>query len=404
MQWQLRICLRTSGAVILNTALWLAVFANASHAQTFTTLYDFTGGADGGQPYRGHLTLDDKGNLHGNTAGGGDTTCNPPYGCGVLFTVDPNGKETVLHTFTGPDGAEPYVSVVDATGNIYGVTEYGGNGPCGSGMGPSGCGAIFKHGRSGKEAVLYSFTGSPDGSIPGPGLIRDAAGNFYGTTELGGTGGDGTVFRVDKTGKETVLHSFSGTDGKFPISGLVRDRAGNLYGTAWLGGAFGNGTVFKLDKKGNETVLYSFANGTSDGQQPFAGPILGPGNNLYGTTASGGAFGYGTVFKVNRQSGKESILYSFAGVPTDGSSPYAELTIDAAGNLYGTTWSGGASGDGTIFKFDTTTGKETVLHSFNGSDGRLIYGALVRNAAGNLYGTALIGGTFGYGTVFKLTP
>lgn len=395
----------TLQATICIVGLVPAFLGSASHAQTFTVLHVFTGGSDGGQPYLGHLALDKKGNLRGNAAGGGDTICNPPYGCGVIFKLHPSGKETVSYTFTGPDGAEPYLgTVVDATGNTYGITEYGGSGACGGGMGPSGCGTVFKQERNGKETVLYSFAGSPDGSIPGPGLIRDAAGNLYGTTELGGTSADGTVFKVDPTGKETVLHSFSGTDGKFPIAGLVRDRVGNLYGTTLMGGAFGNGTVFKVDTTGKESVLHSFADGTTDGQDPFAGLVLSAAGNLYGTTVFGGAFGYGTVFRVNRHTGAEKVLYSFAGASTDGSDPYAELVMDTAGNLYGTTWNGGAFSAGTIFKLNTTTHQETVLHSFTGTDGKLIYGALVRDAAGNLYGTALAGGTFDYGTVFRLTP
>jgi uncharacterized repeat protein (TIGR03803 family) len=233
--------------------------------------------------------------------------------------------------------------------------------------------------------------------------VRDAAGNLYGTTELGGTFDDGTVFRIDPSGAETVLYSFAGSsDGEWPTGGLVRDKKGNLYGTTELGGADNVGTVFMLDSAGQETVMHSFGAG-SDGAIPFAGLAHDAAGNLYGATQSGGAHNYGAVFTISRATGQESVLYSFAGAPGDGSSPYATLVVDAKGNLYGTTWNGGANDDGTVFKLDPA-GDETLLHSFAGSDGRQIYGGLVLDAAGNLYGTALLGGINDNGTVFKLTP
>jgi uncharacterized repeat protein (TIGR03803 family) len=319
-----------------------------------------------------------------------------------VFTLSPDGVETVLHTFTGPDGAEPFIGfVAEANGNMYGTAEYGGNGACV--LGPSGCGVVFKLDPHGNQTVVYSFANSPDGSIATPGLIIDPAGNLYGTTEEGGASGDGTVFKLDATGKETVLHSFSSTDGEFPFSGVIRDKVGNLYGTAWQGGAFSSGAVFKLDTTGKESTLYSFKGGFSDGQGPFGGLTLSPTGNLYGTTTLGGTFGLGMVFEVNPRTGAERVLHNFAGAP-DGAEPYAQLVADAAGNLYGTTWTGGAFSDGTVFKLNPTTGKETILHSFNGTDGNLIYGSLVLDGLGNLYGTTLVGGTFNHGTVFKLTP
>lgn len=375
----------------------------SAQAQTFTVLYEFTGASDGAHPYRGSLLVDNKGNVYGAASGGGNTACNPSFGCGVLFKINSKARESVLYTFNGsPDGAEPYVTAIaNPAGGGYAIAEYGGTGPCVRGL--SGCGAIIKIDGTGKESVLYSFEGSPDGTYPQPGLVRDAAGNLYGTTELGGTFDDGTVFRIDPSGAETVLYSFAGSsDGEWPTGGLVRDKKGNLYGTTELGGADNVGTVFMLDSAGQETVMHSFGAG-SDGAIPFAGLAHDAAGNLYGATQSGGAHNYGAVFTISRATGQESVLYSFAGAPGDGSSPYATLVVDAKGNLYGTTWNGGANDDGTVFKLDPA-GDETLLHSFAGSDGRQIYGGLVLDAAGNLYGTALLGGINDNGTVFKLTP
>jgi uncharacterized repeat protein (TIGR03803 family) len=204
--------------------------AEAQVGPTFNLLYSFKSITTGEFPYAG-LVRDTAGNLYGTTYYGGDTQCLHFGGCGTVFKVDTTGKETVLHSFTGSaDGKFPTAGVVrDAAGNLYTTTKGGGT---------SGNGSVFKLDTTGKETVLYSFTGSPDGSGPGN-LIRDTNGNLYGTTAYGGMSGNGTVFKVDTTGKETVLHSFAGTggDGANPYAGLVRDAAGNLYGTTFLGGA-----------------------------------------------------------------------------------------------------------------------------------------------------------------------
>ena len=278
--------------------------------------------------------------------------------------------------------------------------------------------------------------------MPYAGLIQDAAGNLYGTTNQGGGNRNGgTVFEVDSTGHETVLYSFCSAsgcpDGAAPYAGLIQDAAGNLYGTtsaggADVGGGYG-GTVFKVDNTGHETVLYSFCSvggaNCTDGQQPGGGLIQDAAGNLYGTTSTGGANagplgqGGGTVFKVD-STGHETVLYSFCSAPncTDGSYPMAGLIQDAAGNLYGTTTSGGATacnapyGCGTVFKLDNT-GHETVLYTFcsapNCTDGaEPAYAGLIQDAAGNLYGTTRLGpyvsdpnspcNPWGCGMVFKL--
>jgi uncharacterized repeat protein (TIGR03803 family) len=241
--------------------------------------------------------MDAAGNLYGTTYYGG------AYFGGTVFKLDTSGTETVLYNFTGADGLDPDGGLIlDKAGNLYGTASSGGAG---------GFGTVFKLNTSGMT-VLYSFTGGADGSNPSSGLVMDAAGNFYGTTVFGGGYGcrsncGGTVFMVDKTGKETVLYSFlGGTDGNNPYSGLVRDAAGNLYGTTLYGGGDGCagrgcGTVFMVDKTGKEIILHSFTGGT-DGGSP--GDLVRAAGNLYGITKYGGNLscnppnGCGVVFKV----------------------------------------------------------------------------------------------------------
>lgn len=206
-----------------------------------TVLYSFTGGADGGFPEAG-LVLDAAGNLYGTTESGGDTSCGPPSGCGTVFKVDKAGNETVLHAFAGgTDGSTPLAGLVrDAVGDLYGTTVSGGSG----GTSCGGCGTVFKVDRSGTETVLYSFAGDPDGASPEGGLIQDGEGNLYGTTAGGGANFNGTVFKLDKTGIETILYNFAGqADGTGPAGTLARDAAGILYGTTSGGGGI-NGTEF----------------------------------------------------------------------------------------------------------------------------------------------------------------
>ena len=384
------------GPVLAALLTLLCVLAPAVLAQTFSVLRQFKSGPGGINPYAG-VVLDGKGNLYGTTSNDGAFTC------GTVFRLNAAGKEKVLYSFTGigGDGAFPwYGSLVrDSSGNLYGTTTSGGiyDQFC-----LFGCGTVFKVDASGKETVLYRFTGTGGDSYePWAGLVRDSTGNLYGMTPFGGPGW-GMVFKVDPTGKETILYGFTGsTDGGNPLGGLVRDAKGNLYGTTSYGGSSFAGNVFKLDPTGTETVLYSFT-GSTDGNSPSGGLIRDSAGNLYGTTFLGGAAGYGTVFKVNTQ-GQETVLYSFTG-GADGLNPsYGNLVRDSAGNLYGTTPQGGSSDFGVVFKIDTT-GKETVLHSFSGSDGKIPYGTLARDKAGNLYGTTYEGGAYGGGVVFKIAP
>jgi uncharacterized repeat protein (TIGR03803 family) len=247
-------------------------------------------------------------------------------------------------------------------------------------------------------SVLSNFTGS-SGAYPYGGLMQDSAGNLYGTTYWGGSFSAGTIFAV-LYGVEPVLHSFGGSDGSIPKGGLVRDQNGVIYGTTQEGGISGFGTVFAVSNTGSLTTLYSFAGGTSDGEYPYGGLARDAVGNLYGTTASGGLFGLGTVWKLST-SGTETVMYNFSG--TDGANPaYGSLMLDKIGNLYGVTAYGGTSNDGVIFLI-TTGGSFSVLHNFTGADGSLPYGTPVQDGNGNLYGTAAQGGSYGGGTVWKLT-
>ncbi len=268
-------------------------------------------------------------------------------GCGTVFKLDSKGKQTVLHMFTGiSDGAYPNGNLIqDAKGNFYGTTGNGG-GLCGI-----GCGTVFRVDATAKECVIYRFSGSSDGNSPRAGIVRDAKDNIYGTTYLGGdltcgAEGCGTVFKIDSIGKESVIHTFTGgTDGYYPFAALVTDGA-TLVGATASSGAFGFGTVFQVDKTGAKTVLYSFAGG-SDGANPVANLVRDAAGNLYGTTQNGGAFNWGTVFKLD-SAGHETVLYSFTG-GTDGRNPSACVIVDSAGNLYGTTNTGGIADRGTVF-------------------------------------------------------
>jgi uncharacterized repeat protein (TIGR03803 family) len=366
----------------------------SAQGQTFKILHSFTGETDGAFPYAG-LVQDSEGNFYGTTLSGEGKS-----GLGTVFELSKTGKETVLYTFTGgADGAFPNGGVIrDAEGSLYGTTTFGGDTTCNS----RGCGVVFKLSATGTETVLHTFTGGTDGEYPYAGVIRDSDGNLYGTTKDGGAT-HGTVFKVSSSGEETILHSFTGLpDGGFPYGGLIQDAKGNLYGTTSLGGAYSSGTVFELNTAGEESVLFSFS-GAADGGNPWAGVIRDAAGNLYGT-AEGGASGNGVVFKLS-PAGKETVLYNFKGRP-DGRDPKGGLIRDAEGNLYGTTFIGGAYTRGTVFKL-SAAGKETVLHSFckqsGCPDGQEIWSGLIQDAKGNLYGTAYFGGASGVGSVFELT-
>jgi uncharacterized repeat protein (TIGR03803 family) len=335
-------------------------------------------------------------------------------------------QERILHSLNSKIGTQPAASLIfDAAGILYGTAEYGGT---------HAAGTVFeftpKPNGVWDAKSLHSFNNNgKDGTDPNGVLVSDAAGNLYGTTHEGGKynciDGCGSVFELVRKASgawtEKVLYSFNdnGTDGTYPDGGLIFDATGNLYGTTAGGGANGHGAVFELTLQPNgkwtDTILHSFnANGT-DGYLPEAGLIFDAAGNLYGTTYEGGADFYGTVFALTPAGGgvwNETILHNF-GNGTDGSEPEASLVFDAAGNLYGTTYRGGTNGSGTAFELTPAGGgawNETVLHNFgSGTDGANPTAALIFDSAGNLYGTTSAspydgGGTQYDGTAFELTP
>jgi uncharacterized repeat protein (TIGR03803 family) len=352
----------------------------------------------------------------------------------ICLSVNAHSQvETVLHSFAnGPGGGYPIGSLTfDPQGNLYGVTQDGGNlhGFCDQG----GCGIVFELSPSSngvwKQTVLHAFT-YVDGAFPQAGLVRDAAGNLYGTTVSGGQlCRCGAVYELSPTStggwKETVLYSFyNGADGFVPYSQLVLDAAGNLYGTTATGGStttacstIGCGVVFMLSPSSNggwkEKVLYTF-DGT-DGAYLYSGVIFDEAGNLYGETYTGlGAGSRGTVFKLSPTSSGPwtlTTLHGFSG--NDASYPGGGLVFDKAGNLYGTTQGVSSQGAcppscGSVFELSPNsdgTWTETILHAFTGSvDGAYPAGRLLLDNSGNLYGTAAIGGAYNSGSIFKLTP
>jgi uncharacterized repeat protein (TIGR03803 family) len=283
--------------------------------------------------------------------------------------------------------------IFDAQGNRYGTTSL---------LGSYNNGSVFEVSR-GVETVLYSFTGGDDGANPAGPLVQDALGNFYGTTYQGGTAGAGVVFKLDPFGNETVLHSFTGgdTDGKNPLAGLLMDTHGNLYGTTPYGGPANAGTVFKIDPSGTETVLHFF-HGRSNGANPEHGLVMDAAGNLYGVTALGGLANVGTIFKIDN-TGMKTTLYSFFGDRADGAIPSGPLSLDAAGNLYGATSQGGKMSKGTIFRL-TPAGAEQIVYNFGSSgpaDGANPSGSLALDQWGHVFGTTINGGSGG-GTVFEI--
>jgi len=328
----------------------------------------------------------------------------------------PSWTLTPVYVFQGlEDGSNPNEVILDEAGNLYGSAQYGGEiNNCGA---PYGCGVIFKVDKRGHESVLYTFGASPsDGSLPLGGVFRDDSGLIYGTNGSGGTNGAGTIFRLSPPHwHETILYSFGPGDWSYgPAADLIRDRDGNLYSTTAIGGTgpcyHGCGTVFKMDAQGNVTVLYNFQGPPDAGNWGYflSTPLLlGADGKLYGTTTLGGTNNAGTVFNLTRSGSgwTESVIYNFSG-GADGYSPWQGLVADAQGNLYGTTYLGGA-GSGVVFKLTPNGGSwtQSVIHTFTGPDGAYPeFGRLLRDRQGNLYGTTVGGGLNGYGTVFELSP
>jgi uncharacterized repeat protein (TIGR03803 family) len=359
-------------------------------AAQYTVLYTFSGGADGAYPV-GNLTLDSAGNLYGATQGGGDGGYTD--GLGVLYELDTTGHQTVLYTFPGAghfsNSPRPNSALaLDLAGNLYGTR----------GAGRGSRAEVYKLDTARNLTVLYSFGSASHGSNPSSGVILDSAGNLYGTTTAGGKANVGVVYKVDTTGQETVLYSFKGgRDGSNPYGGLILDEAGNLYGTTESGGTGNHGVVYKVDSSGTETVLYRFTG--ASGATPVAGVVRDPEGNLYGTTSSGTPANLGLVYKLD-VSGSEKVLHAFTGGKLGGYTT-SPVVVDAAGNVYGTSPSGGRENNGVLYKLDPT-GNPTVLHNFTSADG-IAPGSLVLDSSGSLFGYTSCSCSQNYGTLFEFS-
>lgn len=412
-------------AVALIVIVMLAPRASAQGTEKL--LYSFTGGQDGQTPQEG-VIFDQSGNLYGATMNGGDEKCyyGGIAGCGVVFQLTPNADgtwtENVLHSFTGrKDGAGPNWGslVFGAANNLYGATNQGGS---------HNDGTIFElspnSDGSWTESVLHQFTGRRDGAHPMTTPIFDTAGNLYGTAVGAGVYGCGMVFEMTPGSNNRwtyqAIHQFKGTPGCYPRTGLVPDTAGAYYGTTRNEGQYCGknsrqcGIVYQLTPasggKWTFKAIHVFSGGNG-GADPATMNVVVDGNgNLYGTTwAGGGFYGYGLVYELSPGAGGKwtyKVLYQFTG-SDDGGHSASTMIFDAAGNLYGTTWSGGAYGDGVMFKMTPNqngTWTESVVYSFGGSDGANPGAALISDSAGNIYGTTGAGGVYGAGTVYEITP
>jgi uncharacterized repeat protein (TIGR03803 family) len=378
--------------------LLLVTIASASQAQTFTTLHSFDS-TDGANPAAA-LIQATNGHLYATTFGGGVDDG------GTVFSITLGGTLSTLHNFSySDDGLGPYTLLQATNGILYGTTGFGGE--------PSYGGTVFKITPIGTLTTLYTFcaqSGCKDGQSPFAGLVQ-ANGNLFGTTDQGGANlcvfskgdvsGCGTVFKITPNGSLITLHSFDGSDGQYPEAALVQATDGSFYGTTALGGAKNYGTVFKITPSGTLTTLYSFCaqSGCTDGGYADAALIQATNGDFYGTTYQGGASGFGTVFKITR-TGTLTTLHSFDGA--DGSNPLATLIQATDGNFYGTTYQGGANNFGTVFKM-TASGSLITLHSFDGIDGQYPEAALLQATDGSFYGTTYFGGANGDGAIFSLS-
>jgi uncharacterized repeat protein (TIGR03803 family) len=365
--------------------IFLAVPAQSA---TLITLFNFNG-LNGSSP-SGSLITDASGTLFGTTFRGGTS------GLGTIYKFDKNGALTTLFNFNGSNGQNPNGGVIrDTSGNLFGTTVGGGAG---------GQGTIFRLGNSGALTTLFSFSGL-NGNAPSNNLILDASGNLFGTTRNGGaggpppifSGGQGTVFKLDRTGTLTNFVSFNGSNGALPIGGLTADRSGNLFGTTAIGGSGrGRGTIFRVDQAGVFTTISNINDPNANG--PFTNVIVDVSGNLFGTTFSGGQFGSGSIFKLDN-AGTFSTLFSFNS--QSGLFPTGGLITDASGNLFGTTAFGGANNRGTIFKFDKA-GALTTLVSFDDISGSGDNARLIAVAGGKLLGTTVSGGLNRAGIIFSV--
>jgi uncharacterized repeat protein (TIGR03803 family) len=398
--------------VLMASILFVTLLVSGAWAAAvkYNTLYKFKGRDDGSRPIAG-LIFDSAGNLYGTTVEGG------AEGDGTVFMLTPTGMERVIHSFTGKKGILPYASLVfDADGSLYGTTVEGGADDWGTvfKLSPNGDGSwtesvihsFNSDGTDGKEpyaALIIDTAGNLYGTTYGGGAYD--CGTVFKLTQ-----------NEDGSWKETVLHSFNFRDGKFPDAALTLGSDGDLYGTTFAGGSNGGyGTVFKLMPNGEETVIHSFSRDHGDGVYPYGGVLFDSEGNLYGTTSAGGSHlescngsGCGIVFRLIPKadgSWTERVLHSFSG--TDGASPLSGVTLDTAGNVYGATALGGSYNFGTVYELKSGANgrwKETVLHSFRNHPGDNPDAGVIFDGHGSFYGTTLGDGASNHGSVFKITP
>jgi uncharacterized repeat protein (TIGR03803 family) len=387
-------------SALITAFLILIAFSPSAFAQHYKVIHNFTNvGTDGATPYGG-VILDRKGSLYGATYLGGK------FGSGSIYKMSPHGnswKYTSMYSLHGLlDGAGPaFGTLANHNGALFGTTEGGGYagtafqvGPC-----PSVC----------NEAVMHSFGHGTDGNEPIGGVVFDQQGNLYGTTLLGGDSGNGTVFEIAASGVESVIYSFTGgLDAVNPAAGVTIDDQGNIYGTTSFGGAYGDGAIYKLTRLGstwNESVIYDFQ-GLDDGQNPVGGLVFDKSGNIYGGTFDGGVNGGGVVYELSPTSEGWTFttLYSFTG---GYGGIYNKLTFDGKGNLYGVLNGESANGLGSVFKLTPGTAGWTYtdLYDFSGgANGAIPYCRIAVDANGNIFGTAVVGGTSNQGVVFEITP
>ena len=395
----------------------VAVACQPAQAQTFSVLHSFTGFPDGKTPVAG-VSMDDAGILYGTTFEGGDGFCAFGGGCGTVYKLKRGGSGwilEVLQIFTGPNGLEPMARVVvGPDGALYGTTQGGG---------AFGAGTVFRltpppnlcHAVScpWRETLVHEFNGS-DGNEPSAEVVFDPAGNMYGTTQFGGSHGEGVAYKLTRSGNSWtygVIYNFAGgSDASWIYAGLSRDAAGDLYGTSYNGGISNQGTVFELTPSGDswqETVLHRFA--LADGIAPYGGVIVDPSGNLFGGTPIGGGMNCGgTTFELTPTSGGWNFNTIYCFLYHDNSDgPLADLSMDSAGNIYGTARYSGANQCGEVFKLTQQGGvwSRTVLHQFqNNGDGCEPMSRVLVDANGNLYGTTRRGGAHFSGVVWEIMP
>ena len=391
--------------------LVIAMSLVTGRATTTDVIFSFE--EDDGEYADTDLETDNAGSIYGTTVLGGD------FGGGTVFQLSPTPtgwNQTVLYSFTGgADGGEPYKGVtIDRRGNLYGTAVTGGSGGC-----EGGCGVVYKLTKSNgtwNQTVIHAFTGGGDGSGPGARVTLDRSGNVYGMTPTGGTYGVGTIYKLHPHAGSyefQVIHTFTGgDDGATGSAGRMLLQHGRLYGAATVGGLYGSGVVFELTPTAvgewNFRGLYSFQ-GQPDGSFPYGALLRAGSGKIYGTTYYGGENGIGSVYELSPRSVGEwdgRVIYSFQ-EGSDGNSPISNLVRDAAGNLFGTTSEGGL-GSGAIFKLTPNGGgqwTESVVHPFAGPpDGGFSYNGMVVDRFGNFYGATVHGGTDDDGCVYKFTP